>query len=152
MIQLIGILIGLILGLFLNLEIPAAYTSYVAVLILAALDSLVGGLLASLRKNFDIWLFVTGLLGNAVIAVALSALGDQLNIQLNLAAVFAFGVRIFNNFSSLRRLLLLRGRENIRLHRQLRQNARRNRPAAAAGPGEPDLKGQDDSTTSEKTL
>ncbi|NJP40953.1 small basic family protein [Oscillospiraceae bacterium HV4-5-C5C] len=147
MIPLIGLLIGLILGLFLNIQIPAAYTSYVAVLILAALDSLVGGLLASLRKNFDIWLFVTGLLGNAVIAVALSALGDQLNIQLNLAAVFAFGVRIFNNFSAVRRLMLLRGRENSRLRRQLKQNARRTPVKDDVELNESDSKRQDDSTT-----
>lgn len=120
MLPLLGIIIGLIIGLFLDIDIPQAYSAYVAVLILAALDSLVGALLASLQKKFNTLLFVTGLLGNALIAVVLSALGDRLNIDLNLAAIFAFGVRIINNFSQVRRFWLHQISDRRRLARSMR--------------------------------
>ena len=120
MLPLLGIIIGLIIGLFLDIDIPQAYSPYVAVLILAALDSLVGALLSSLQKKFNTMLFVTGLLGNALIAVVLSALGDRLNIDLNLAAIFAFGVRIINNFSQVRRFWLHQFSERRRLARQMK--------------------------------
>ncbi len=108
MIPLIGLIIGLIIGLLWNVNIPAAYSSYVAVGILAVLDSVIGALTANLQNRFNIRLFITGFLGNTAIAVALAALGDQLNLQLSLAAVFAFGNRIFINFSTIRRLMLER--------------------------------------------
>jgi len=108
MLPLLGLIAGLLLGLFLNVDIPTAYSSYVAVAILAILDSIMGGIVANMKGEFNIRLFVTGLLGNGLIAVAVAALGDQLNLPLNLAAVFAFGNRIFLNFSMIRRMLLER--------------------------------------------
>ena len=106
MFPLIGLIIGLIIGLLWNVNIPQAYSSYVAVGILAIIDSVVGALTANLQNRFNLRLFVTGFLGNSAIAVALAALGDQLDIQLSLAAVFAFGNRIFINFSTMRRIWL----------------------------------------------
>lgn len=108
MFPILGLLLGLIIGLIWNLNIPDAYSSYVAVGILAVLDSVIGAMTANLQNRFNIRLFLTGFLGNTAIAVALAALGDQLNLQLSLAAVFAFGNRIFINFSTIRRLLLER--------------------------------------------
>ncbi len=108
MFPLLGLILGLIIGLLWNVNIPAAYSSYVAVGILAVLDSVIGALTANLQGKFNLRLFVTGFLGNASIAIALAALGDQLNLELSLAAVFAFGNRIFVNFSAIRRLLLQR--------------------------------------------
>src|SRR5512133_2808568 len=108
MFPLIGLIIGLIIGLLWNINIPDAYSSYVAVGILAVLDSVIGALTANLQNRFNIRLFITGFLGNTAIAVALAALGDQLNLQLSLAAVFAFGNRIFMNFSTIRRIMLER--------------------------------------------
>jgi small basic protein len=106
MFPLIGLIIGLLIGLLWNVDIPSAYSSYVAVGILAAIDSVVGALTANLQNKFNLRLFITGFLGNSAIAVALAALGDQLDLQLSLAAVFAFGNRIFINFSTIRRLML----------------------------------------------
>ena len=108
MLPLLGLIFGLILGLFLNVDIPTAYSSYVAVAILAILDSIMGAIVANMKGEFSTRLFVTGFLGNGLIAVAVAALGDQLNLPLNLAAVFAFGNRIFLNFSVVRRMLLSR--------------------------------------------
>ena len=106
MLPLLGLLVGLLVGLFLNINIPSAYSSYVAVAILAIIDAVFGAVIANMKGEFRARLFVTGFLGNAFAAVVMAALGDQLNLPLNLAAVFAFGNRIFVNVSALRRLLL----------------------------------------------
>ena len=108
MLALLGLIIGLVIGLFLNVDIPTAYSIYVAVGILACFDSIIGALAANMQGKFNIKLFISGLIGNSAIAVALAALGDQLGLQLYLAAVFAFGNRIFINFSIIRRLWLHR--------------------------------------------
>ena len=108
MLALLGLIIGLIIGLFLNVDIPQVYSIYVGVGILACFDSIIGALAANMQGKFNIKLFISGLLGNSIIAVALAALGDQLGLQLYLAAVFAFGNRIFINFSIIRRLWLFK--------------------------------------------
>jgi small basic protein len=108
MFPLIGLILGLIIGLIWNVDIPGAYSSYVAVGILAAIDSVVGAIMANLKNTYNTRLFITGFIFNSAIAVVLAALGDQLNLQLSLAAVFAFGNRIFLNFSTIRRLLFER--------------------------------------------
>ncbi len=111
MLALLGLIIGMVIGLFLNVDIPQAYSIYVGVGILACFDSIIGALSANMQGKFNIKLFISGLLGNSIIAVALAALGDQLGIQLYLAAVFAFGNRIFINFSGIRRLWLFKDNE-----------------------------------------
>jgi len=116
LIPLLGLLAGLLLGLFLDFDIPQQYSTYVALGILAVLDSIIGALRANLQGNFNVVLFATGLLGNTLVAILLAALGDQLDIQLDLAAVFAFGNRIFVNVSLIRRFLVERA-ENARKRR-----------------------------------
>ncbi len=108
MFPLLGLILGLIIGLLWNVNIPEAFSSYVAVGILAVFDSVVGAMTANLQNRFNLRLFITGFLGNALIAIALAALGDQLDLPLSLAAVFAFGNRIFINFSTMRRIWLER--------------------------------------------
>jgi small basic protein len=106
MFPLIGLVIGILLGTFIPYNIPAAYFDYVAVGILAALDSVFGGITATLQKKFDFKVFITGFFGNALLAAVLAYMGDRLGIQLHLAAMFAFGNRLFLNFAIIRRILL----------------------------------------------
>jgi small basic protein len=113
MFPLIGLIIGLLIGLLWKVDIPQAYSSYVAVGILAVIDSVVGAMTANLQNRFNLRLFITGFFGNSMIAVALAALGD---LQLSLAAVFAFGNRIFLNFSTMRRIWLEKF-DNLRRNR-----------------------------------
>ncbi len=51
MIPLLGLIIGIILGIFIPFDIPPKYSSYVAIAILAALDSVFGGVYSSLKGN-----------------------------------------------------------------------------------------------------
>ena len=56
---LLGILIGIILGMVLPISIPTAYSSYMSIAVLAALDSVFGGIRASLEKNFQADVFIS---------------------------------------------------------------------------------------------
>jgi small basic protein len=106
MVQIIGLVIGILIGVLMPVKIPAQYSNYVAVGIMAALDSVFGGISAILQKRFDIKIFLSGFFGNAILAALLAYIGDKLGIQIYLAAIFAFGNRIFINFGIIRRILL----------------------------------------------
>ena len=106
MLPLFGLIIGIILGLVLNIPIPPAYVRYLGIAILAALDSSFGGLRASLEKTFEDRLFITGFFSNTLMAAFIVYVGDQLGIgELYLAAVVAFGVRLFRNLGIIRRYI-----------------------------------------------
>jgi small basic protein len=102
-IPVIGLLIGVLLGLFLPWSIPVQYSTYMSVAILAALDSVFGGIRSSTEKNFNIEIFISGFFGNAILAAMLTYIGDQLGVPIYYAAIFAFGVRLFQNFAIIRR-------------------------------------------------
>ncbi len=102
---LIGVVLGIIAALVMPIYIPTAYSLYVAVAILASLDSVVGGILAHLSKTFDTKVFVTGFFTNAFFAAGLTWLGKKLGVDISLAAIVAFGVRIFQNCATIRRYI-----------------------------------------------
>jgi small basic protein len=87
--------------------------AYIPIAILAALDTVFGGVRSSLEKKFDRDIFISGFFGNIVIAAALTYLGEKLNIPMYLAAVVVFGGRLFNNFASIRRMLIEKSRERL---------------------------------------
>lgn len=104
----IGLLVGVVLGVMTNINIPAEYSRYVAIAILASLDSVVGAALATLQKTFDSKIFIAGFFSNALIAAGMTYLGSLLDVDMGIAATIVFGTRIFNNFATLRRLLFSR--------------------------------------------
>lgn len=114
MIPFIGLIAGILIGIFLNIDIPVYLTNYIPVAILAALDSVFGGVRAGLEKKFDTEIFISGFFGNIVLAAGLTYLGDRLSVPMYLAAVVVFGSRLFNNFAIIRRDLIYRGREKLK--------------------------------------
>jgi len=105
-IPVIGLLIGTVLGIKSGFTFPSYYSGYVAIGILGCLDSVTGGIRSVFEENFHLKIFISGFFGNAMLAISLVWLGEQLNIQLSLAAVVVFGSRLFHNFASIRRFLL----------------------------------------------
>ena|SRR5690554_3397643 len=103
---LFGLLIGILLGLFSNFTVPDQYSSYLSIAVLAALDTLFGGIRAHLENVFEEKVFVTGFFTNIILAASLAFLGVHLGVDLYLAAIFAFGVRLFQNIAQIRRILL----------------------------------------------
>jgi small basic protein len=106
----LGLLIGLMLGMAFSVTIPAEFSRYAAMAILAALDSVLGAMRAELQGEFDNRIFLSGFFANIILASGLTYLGDRLGVELYIAAIVAFGVRLFDNLAIVRRLLLERWR------------------------------------------
>ncbi len=106
MLIIIAIILGVLLAFAVDWYIPVTLTSYFAIVILAALDSIFGGFRSSLEKKFDYTIFITGLFGNSAIAVFLMYIGQRLGADLYLAAVLVFGTRMFQNFAAIRRFYI----------------------------------------------
>ncbi len=102
----VGIIVGVLVGLNLPIIFSGGLAVYISVIILATIDSLLGGLRASLQSKFDLTIFVSGLVANASLALLLSFAGDNLGLPLYYAALFVFGTRLFENTSIIRRILL----------------------------------------------
>jgi small basic protein len=107
-----GLIIGIILGLLTDFRIPEEYSNYLSIALLAALDTLFGGIRAHLQNIYDEKVFVSGFFFNILLAAGLAFLGVQLGVDLYLAAVFAFGVRLFQNIAVIRRILLTKWSTN----------------------------------------
>ena len=103
---LLGLILGVTLGLLSDIQILEVYENYLSIAILAALDTLLGGIRAHLQQVYDDKVFVTGFFFNIALAAGLAFLGVHLGVDLYLAAVFAFGVRLFQNIAVIRRILL----------------------------------------------
>lgn len=101
-----GLALGIILGFNLPITVPQAYAKYMSVAALAAMDSVFGGIRAAMEDHFDNKIFITGFFSNALLAAGLAFIGERLGIDLYLAAVVAFGVRLFQNLAIIRRHLL----------------------------------------------
>ena len=102
----ITIIVCSVLGIVLGMNLPTisySYSGYLAIAIVAALDSVCGGIKSLLNKKFDIRIFVSGFFGNAILAMLLTYLGEKLNVDIYLAAVIVFVGRIFTNMSIIRR-------------------------------------------------
>ena len=98
----IGWIIGAIIGMYLPM-IPYTYSGYLAIAIIAALDSVFGGITSTLKKNFNLIIFITGFFGNAILAILLTILGEKLNVNIYLAAIVVFVGRMFTNLAIIRR-------------------------------------------------
>ena len=102
----IAILIGCILGAILGINAPMisyTYSSYLAIAIIASLDSVFGGITSVIKKNFDLKIFITGFFGNAILSILLTILGQKLNVDIYLAAIVVFVGRMFTNLAIIRR-------------------------------------------------
>lgn len=105
-ILLIFIVIGIITGL--NVSVPYSYSQYIAVAILACLDSVFGAFSSSIDKKFRLNIFLSGFFGNAIVAILLVFIGIKLNVDMYLAAVIVFTSRLLNNFTIIRREMLVK--------------------------------------------
>lgn len=125
----IAVLTGVLLGILVPYNLSSSMVSYVAVGIIAALDSVFGGLLANLNRRFNINVFMIGLVSNAILGIFLTFIGNILGISLSYAVIIVFGVRMFNNMASIRRLTLDKYFEK---RARERENERRLKLAAAS--------------------
>ena len=110
-------IIACILGVVVGLNAPMisyTYSSYLAIAIIAALDSVFGGVASVINKKFDMKIFISGFFGYAILAILLTMLGEKLNIDIYLAAIVVFVGRMFNNLGIIRRYYVEKWTEKIR--------------------------------------
>ena len=103
---LVVIIISCLLGAIVGINAPTisyTYSSYLAIAIVAALDSVFGGIASVINKKFDMKIFISGFFGNAILAILLTVLGEKLNIDIYLAAIVVFVWRMFMNLGIIRR-------------------------------------------------
>ncbi|MBP5427116.1 MAG: small basic family protein [Clostridiales bacterium] len=106
LLMVMGAILGVLIGIGMPITIPAKYSIYVAVAILAAMDTVCGGIVAKLKGNFNLSIFLSGFFLNAILAAVLTYIGDKIGIQLYFAAIVAFGNRMFFNFGTMRRIMI----------------------------------------------
>ena len=86
----IAIVIGCIIGALIGMNapmIPYTYSTFLAIAVVAALDSVFGGITSVLKKNFDLTIFISGFFCNSILSIALTYLGQKLNLDIYLAAI-----------------------------------------------------------------
>ena len=105
MVGIVIIIIFILAGIFtgLNVAIPYSYSQYIAVAILACLDSVFGAFSANIEKKFSLTIFLSGFFGNALISIFLVYIGSKLNVDIYPAVVIVFTGRLLNNFTAIRR-------------------------------------------------
>ncbi len=101
-----AIVLGCIAGALIGMNVPNisyTYSGYLAIAIVAALDSVFGGITSVLKGNFDFKVFISGFFGNAILSILLTWLGVKLNVDIYLAAIVVFVGRMFTNLAIIRR-------------------------------------------------
>lgn len=112
-----SILIACLLGVIVGLNTPMisyTYSSYLAIAIIAALDSVFGGISSVIDKKFNMKTFISGFFGNAILAILLTVLGEKLNVDIYLAAIVVFVGRMFMNLGNIRRYYVEKWTEKIK--------------------------------------
>lgn len=110
----IALIIGIVIGIFLPVQVTPFYARYIAIVILVALDTIFGGIRTILELKFDAVIFLSGFFVNSLLGVVLISIGDRLGVDLYLAAIVAFGVRIFQNLAVIRRYVIKKLSSKIR--------------------------------------
>lgn len=100
---LVGLIAGMIFGYI--LQIPAD-EKICAVIMLVAIDSICGGVVAKLNSNFSDKILICGFAVNLIFGMILIFLGNFFEINLYCIALLIFGLRIFKNISILKSFFL----------------------------------------------
>lgn len=102
----LGLSLGILVGGYLPFTYPNNFSLYISIGMLAAFDSLLGAIRASMENKYNNKLFVSGFFLNAILAAVLSYFGDRLGVPFFYAPIIVFGGRLFQNIAIIRRLLL----------------------------------------------
>ncbi len=116
--------VGAIIGSILTVNASLGIAKYLSIAILAALDSVLGGARALLEDSFDSLIMLSGFFVNALLAMLLAFLGDQIGIDMFMAASICFALRIFSNLAFIRRDII----SNYRL-KYAQRNAQKRQEA-----------------------
>ena len=120
----IAILIGCILGAIVGINVPTisySYSSYLAIAIVAALDSVFGGITGVLKREFDFKIFISGFFCNSILSILLTYLGNKLDVDIYLAAIVVFVGRMFLNLTIIRKYYIDKWSKKIEERKKKKQ-------------------------------
>jgi len=113
----ICLIAGILLGYVTNFQVSAVLTVYIAIALLACFDSILGGVVATINKNFDLWVFMTGFFSNALLSIGIIYIGSKIGLDLYIGVVVVFIMRIFQNFAIIRRFLLNKFAQSVKIRK-----------------------------------
>ena len=107
MAAILGLIAGVVAGIFFQPNIPIWLQPYLPIMVVAALDALLGAARSYFERNFSDRVFIIPFIANVITAVLLVFLGSQLGVgsQLTTAVIVVLGIRIFSNVSAIRRYI-----------------------------------------------
>ncbi len=118
----ICLLAGILLGYVINFQVSAVLSIYIAIGLLACFDSILGGIVANINKNFDLWIFMSGFFTNALLSIGIIFLGSKVGLDLYIGVVVVFIMRIFQNFAIIRRFLLNKYFQSVKIKKSSTEN------------------------------
>jgi small basic protein len=103
----LGLILGVVVGIFVRPDIPIVLQPYLPIMVVAALDALLGAARSYFERSFSDRVFVISFVSNVLTAALLVLLGNQLGVgsQLQTAVIVVLGIRIFSNVSAIRRFI-----------------------------------------------
>ena len=116
----IAIIIGCVLGAIVGANAPIisyTYSSYLAIAIVAALDSVFGGITGVLKGEFDFKVFISGFFCNSILSILLTYLGNKLDVDIYLAAIVVFVGRMFLNLTIIRKYYIDKWSEKFKQYK-----------------------------------
>lgn len=107
MTAIIGLIVGVVAGIFFQPSVPIWLQPYLPIMVVAALDALLGAARSYFERNFSDRVFIISFIANVVTAALLVLIGSQLGVgsQLTTAVIVVLGIRIFSNVSAIRRYI-----------------------------------------------
>lgn len=111
----LGTLLGILAGVFIPWDVPSNVMPFLAIGLLAACNTLFGGIAAQLNHKFDARAFISGFCFNTILAILLTIAGVKLGVDFSLAAIVYFGTRIFNNFAKIQHSILQKRQRRVRI-------------------------------------
>ena len=101
-----GLALGVVVGYYIPFTYPIDYSLYMSVAILATMDSIFGAIRSVFEGKYDNVIFITGFIGNSLLAIFLTYIGDRLGLPLYYVSILVFGSRLFDNLSIIRRHII----------------------------------------------
>ena len=121
----LAIIIACILGAIVGINVPTipyTYSSYLAIAIIAALDSVFGGITGVLKREFDFKVFISGFFCNSILSILLTYLGNKLDVDIYLAAIVVFVGRMFINLTIIRKYYIDKWSKKFEEHKLKKMN------------------------------
>jgi small basic protein len=118
----VGLILGIVVGFLTPLSIPIQFARYTAVGILGIFDSILGAARSDLQAKYNSTIFISGLLFNMILAIAITYLGDRLSLDLYLAVLIVFTLRIFSNIATIRYFFLTKFLGKKRVEEEIKES------------------------------